>query len=283
MTKARASSPAINKSPLRFPGGKQKVANKIFQLFPVSAAEYREPLVGGGSVFLYARQKEFAARYWINDIDPGLISFWSTVSDHGQKLQLMDDLKKLRNSFSSVDEIEEYYLTTKKEAPETDFRRAIIFFFMNRVTFSGTVHAGGFSKAAATGRFTESSIQRLERLSDWLTDSKITCGDFEPVLQEPGEDVFLFLDPPHLTGSKLYGKNGEWSKFEHGRLADLLKKTTHKFLMTLDDCSAVRNFYSWANISEWNVRYGMTNSGREHKSKLGNELLISNYKLEGNS
>jgi DNA adenine methylase len=110
-----------------------------------------------------------------------------------------------------------------------------------------------------------------------LCDVKITNTDFENVINAAGQDVFLFLDPPYYTASKLYGNRGNLHNFDHQRLCDTLKNTKHKFLITYDDCPQIRNLYSWAQINDWNFQYGMNNCGSEHQSKIGAELFISNY------
>src|SRR6185437_160577 len=77
----RPSSPLHFRSPLRYPGGKQKAIQQIAQRLPKSVREYREPMVDGGSVFLHARAEGIARKYWINDRFTELISFWQTVQD----------------------------------------------------------------------------------------------------------------------------------------------------------------------------------------------------------
>jgi len=44
------------KSVLRYPGGKSKVAQKLISLIPSHIKEFREPMVGGGSVALLLKQ-----------------------------------------------------------------------------------------------------------------------------------------------------------------------------------------------------------------------------------
>lgn len=267
------------RSPLRYPGGKQKAIEQIARMLPDRANEFREPLVGGGSVFFYARSIDFAKSYWINDKFKELASFWQVVQKPTSCKRLVRELEELRTSFSSSDEIKEFFLKSRAESPRSSYRQAFLFFFFNRVTFSGTTRAGGFSSSASLQRFTASSIDRLKPLPEALMDVRITNMDFEQVICEPGNDVFMFLDPPYYTATRLYGKDGSLHEFDHERLAQLLKKTKHRFLITYDDCDEIRRLYSWANIADWKLQYGMNNCNIENVSKIGSELFISNYRV----
>lgn len=55
------------KSPLRYPGGKSRSVCRISQIIP-DFDEFREPFLGGGSVFIYAKQKFPKKKFWVNDI-----------------------------------------------------------------------------------------------------------------------------------------------------------------------------------------------------------------------
>jgi DNA adenine methylase len=265
------------KSPLRYPGGKQKAIQQISEMFPAYADEYREPMVGGGSVYFSARNKNFSKTYWINDLFSELIAFWTCVQDSDTCAKLMVELEQLRSSFGSAEEIKKYFHCARKEEPADSYRMAFLFFFFNRVTFSGTTRAGGFSSEASLSRFTASSIQRLRAMPDALADTKITEMDVHAVIEQPGKDVFIFLDPPYYTANKLYGKNGDLHNFDHERLANTLHASNHRFLITYDDCKEIRNLYSWANTKTWNLQYGMNNCNSENTSKVGSELFITNY------
>ena len=268
---------AAFRSPLRYPGGKQKAIASIAAMLPAEAVEYREPMVGGGSVFFHARKCNFASKYWINDQFADLIAFWRTVQNGETAGKLVSDLERLRARFSGPEEIKRYFLAARLEEPEDEYRRALLFFFFNRVTFSGTTRAGGFSASASMLRFTASSIKRLAAMEQALKDVSITSRDFEEVITAPGDGVFLFLDPPYFTASRLYGRKGSLHDFDHERLAELLKGSAHKFLMTYDDCEEVRRLYGWAHISEWRLQYGMNNCNSDNLSKIGCELFIKNY------
>lgn len=265
------------RSPLRYPGGKQKAVEQIGKHFPHSAGEYREPFVGGGSVYLHAKTIGLSESYWINDAFKELMSFWATVQKPATCARLMKELETLRANFKSSDQIKEYFLEAREEKTRSTYREALLFFFFNRVTFSGTTRAGGFSSAASQTRFTASSIERLSSMPEALQGTRMTSTDFADVIAEPGKDVFIFLDPPYFTAKKLYGHNGALHNFDHLRLAKVLKKTPHRFLITYDDCEEIRDLYKWANIKNWQLQYGMNNCNSERQSKLGSELFISNY------
>jgi DNA adenine methylase len=272
--------PETFRSPLRYPGGKQRAIQQIAEMLPTKVSEYREPMVGGGSVYFYAKTKCFAKKYWINDKFEDLVDFWSVVQDEELCSALQADLKRLKKRLKSPEEIKDYFVRSKSIEPVDKYHRALLFFFYNRVTFSGTTKAGGFSKAASTLRFTDSSIDRLKAMPAALRGTTITNEDFEHVIRKPGKDVFLFIDPPYFTASKLYGKDGSLHDFPHKRLASILKSSGHKFLLTYDDCDEIFDLYaSWANVRS-NIKpwmYGMNNCGADNKCKVGAELFISNY------
>ena len=59
------------RSPFRYPGAKGgKAAPLILSQAPRDYDEYREPFVGGGSIYFAHDQRKHR---WINDIDPDLI------------------------------------------------------------------------------------------------------------------------------------------------------------------------------------------------------------------
>ncbi|MEW6701573.1 MAG: DNA adenine methylase, partial [Bacteroidota bacterium] len=73
------------KSPLRYPGGKSKAIDSISKLIP-DFTEFREPFVGGGSVFVYLKQKFPSRNFWINDIYQNLYHFWNECKENPNKL-----------------------------------------------------------------------------------------------------------------------------------------------------------------------------------------------------
>src|SRR5438045_6326496 len=63
-------------SPLRYPGGKTKALRQIIPYLPARFASYREPFVGGGSLFIHLKQQQPQLDVWINDLNHDLYCFW---------------------------------------------------------------------------------------------------------------------------------------------------------------------------------------------------------------
>ena len=262
------------KSPLRYPGGKSRAVEIIAKIIP-HFDEFREPFLGGGSVFVYVKQRYPDRKYWVNDLYLELYKFWSMTQKDVNIL--IDKVYEWREKYPVGKEL--FQFLNKNMNDFDDLEKAAAFFIFNRVTFSGTTLSGGYSESAFTGRFTESSIKRLNDLAKVINGTTITNCDYEELLKKEGENVFIFLDPPYYSATKsaLYGKNGNLHKsFDHKRFAQNMKNCTHKWLITYDDSDYIRELFHFANVVSWNLTYGMRNI-TENSDQTGKELFISNY------
>lgn len=262
------------RSPLRYPGGKSRAVELIAKLLP-EFDEFREPFLGGGSVFLYAKQRYPNKRFWVNDLYLELFKFWEMSQKDVDSL--ISKIYEWRNQFPVGKDL--YKFLNSNLERFNDLERAVAFFIYNRITFSGTSLSGGFSEHAFTGRFTESSIQRLSQFAKVIKEARITNLDYEALVKAEGKNVFIFLDPPYYSATKsaLYGKNGNMHKsFDHINFAETMRLCKHKWLITYDDSNYIRNLFSFANIIPWDLTYGMRNVTRGSDQK-GKELFISNY------
>lgn len=264
------------KSPLRFPGGKSRAIRQMLPLVP-DFEEYREPMVGGGSLFLALRQKFPRRRYWINDINYELYCFWKVAQACADALA--DAAHRLRQD--TTDGRALFYRLLEQYDTGGEFERAVRFFVLNRITFSGVVDSGGYSEQAFRGRFTHSAIERIRPLGDLLREVRITCEDYAPVVQHAGEKVFIYLDPPYysVAESRLYGKRGALHlSFDHERLQKTLRTVSHRWLLTYDECPYIRALYADYPQLRWTLQYGMNNY-KQPNAPLGRELFIANYDI----
>lgn len=269
---------AFLKSPLRYPGGKSRALKFLKDFFPASFDEYREPFFGGGSVGIYTAQlyKGQNIGYFANDLNYDLYCFWQSLKVNFQ--ELIDGVQKHKETYRDGRTLYSDILTRRNEDLDV-VQRAVDFFILNRITFSGLIDCGGYSQKAYESRFTQSSIERLKSLSNLARIFTFSFDSYEALLRKDGNNVFIFLDPPYLGASKsrLYGKKGDLHiSFDHQRLCKLLKSTKHKFLLTYDDNQEIRELYKDFYLKEWNLQYGMNNF-RQVSVSAGKELLIYNF------
>lgn len=265
------------KSPLRYPGGKSRAITIMSKFIP-EYDEYREPFLGGGSLYIYLKQRFPDKKYWINDIYVPLFHFWNESKNNPVKL--LEIVSKWKTHFKEGKKLHRYL---RENIDSFDnIHKAAAFFVFNRITFSGTTESGGYSEGSFTGRFTDSSIERVRLFSKILKNTKVTNSDYSEVIQKPGESVFMYLDPPYFSATKsaLYGKNGNLHKtFDHELFAENMRKCEHRWLITYDDCEYINDLFSFANIIKWDLKYGMRNI-TNNSDQTGKELFISNYLLQ---
>ena len=117
----------IMKQIFRYPGGKSKAIKFIKPFFDCCPhQEYREPFIGGGSVFL---SKKNVKRNWINDLDKELIAFYKVIKNPQQRELLIKELLKIKVNRETYD----YFFKLK---PTSLIDKAIRFYFLNRCSFS---------------------------------------------------------------------------------------------------------------------------------------------------
>jgi DNA adenine methylase len=266
------------KSPLRYPGGKSRAVQRIYRILPQEFDEYREPFVGGGSLFIYLKQQRPDLKIWINDLNLELYYFWLNAQLDSE--QLAKEVEKTKKQQTNGQKLFNE-MVNADISMLTELERAVRFFILNRITFSGVVESGGYSQLAYETRFTPSSIDRLAEVGKVLEGVTITHKDYSELLKDDDERIFTFLDPPYFTTSKskLYGKNGTLhTGFDHEAFAREMKKCKQLWLITYDESPGVRVNFAFAKICihPWQLQYGMNNY-KQVKAEKGNELFIANY------
>lgn len=269
---------------LRYPGGKSKHVHKILQYFYDQEKEYREPFVGGGSVYLGGSQ---FSNSWINDLDPEVCDLWrmvkkehhsliSLIKEHTKVLDHCQDKRKIKEAVALWNQI-------KSDTNNEIFPAGYRFLFLSKTCFNGVVTAGPTGGIAQNGDYNlmsrwagRQTIRRICQIHERLIDCRVTGYSWEEVVAEPGKDVALYLDPPYLEkGEQCYQKF--FTLEDHRKLAEVVTACPHRYIVTVDDVPEVRN--AWSDCGVPNSRlipetwlYSMT--GSRKKNKNGKELFI---------
>lgn len=263
-----------NISPLRYPGGKTRACKKldiiINEHFDISNFNnIISPFFGGGSFEFYIQNK-YGLNIIANDKFTPLYNFWKIC-----KLNKENLCKQLYTKINLINK-EKFSNLRENIMKETNkLNQSIMYFIINRCSFSGATLSGGFSLEASKKRFTKSSIDKINNLD--LTYYDISNLDFEEfinnlyskdsILQNSN---LLFLDPPYYLekASILYGNNGDMhDTFNHDKLYNCLLNKKN-WVMTYNNCEYIKKLYKDFKIIETNWSYGM------NKSKKSSEIVI---------
>lgn len=188
--------------------------------------------------------------------------------------KLVNQIKKTyaKNLLKKIDLIDKEEFTNLREKimeEKNKLNQSIMYFIINRCSFSGATLSGGFSLEASKKRFTKSSIDRIKKLE--LTYYDIYNLDFEEFINNnQDEKNLIFLDPPYYLekASTLYGNNGDMhDTFDHDKLYKCLSKKKNWF-MTYNNCEYIKKLYKDFKIIETSWSYGM------NKSKKSSEIVI---------
>ncbi len=248
------------RSPLRYPGGKNRAVKSIYSLIPVNETKLCSPFLGGGSIELICTTK---MQVHGADIFEPLTAFWRVLLAHPELLAQRVE------QYYPLTKVKFYYLQKRFIQLTDEVERAAAFYVLNRSSFSGTTLSGGMSPEHP--RFTPSAIARLRSFK--ADNFQVEHADYRDVIPKH-DDAFLYLDPPYMNGQALYGVKGSTHKtFDHRALAELLRKRG-RWLMSYNDCPEIRELYKDNSIVSIAWLYGMS------KDKQSKEVLISSHDLD---
>lgn len=280
----------------RYPGGKTRkhIREWILSHRPSGVKEYREPFVGGGGIYFAMFDP---GKRWINDRHEGLVSVYRALAERPKEFiakcrevapaQEGEELTEPgpRGNARYPKRMSDVFHKVKLD---TECDQAFRYYYVNRTVFGGRVNYDIPSRLyfSNPGGWNITAGDELSNAASHIEGTRITCGDFEPLLSEPGEDVWVYCDPPYAVNtdfsptSQLY-QHG-FSRDCHKRFAEAVAASPHKVCISYDDDpdGFIRELFSGPqfHIQEATWTYcGSTND----KKEIGKELLILNYEPPG--
>ena len=248
-------------SPLRYPGGKSKLAEYMLSnTQPWQMDTFVEIFAGGGSLGLSLLDGGRIRQLILNDTDPDVYAFWKTVvDDPGYLIARTMDTVPTRELFFKAKE------NLGKDISQKE--RAWYFFLVNRTAFSVIQMANPMRDI--TCRWNPENLSgRIRRIASMKDRIKLcsmdACGFIEQYAYWT-TDTTLFIDPPYYgKGKVLYPK--AFDKEDHERLADMLNSLYTGFdgpdmIITYDQCPEIEALYPWADVQQINRIYSCKRQG----------------------
>ncbi len=257
-------------SPVRWPGGKSRLADTIVSYLGEHVA-YVEPCCGGAWVF-WRKPREMSKSEILNDADGELINFYYELHKRGKRLLAeVDAMPYSRGLFSRM----------LAERPRSRFRRAVRFWYLDRVAF-GAKQRGASYGVKVTGRtyvLPNRVLAGLDEIIERMRGVAFESVDVVRLLALYDRRTTLFyLDPPYYGLSQAYAC--QFGESDHARLATSLRAIKGSFLLSYNDCREVRRLYRGLHLKQLTTRYTIGSNARSAAAgSVGKELLISNRPL----
>lgn len=260
------------KSPLRYPGGKTYALKHIMPYIEcVEHDEYREPFLGGGSVFFAKKKVQYNI---LNDLESEIINFYIAILNDEMRSELISRFEK------EVANKERHH-EVKQMQPTTPLERAFKTYYLNRTSYCGIINAPAWGYAEGKSSPPKNWGKFLENAAEKLRGVELYPLDYADILALPekGKNVLTYLDPPYFHTDQKRAYTKPFTADDHLRLANDLVHYPHKFCLSYDDCPEVRELYKWANVYDVSWLYN-TDNKPGGKRKACKELIITNYEVK---
>ncbi len=267
----------VNYSPLRYPGGKSKIAPLIRLIIENSKKQnitYIEPFAGGAGVALDLLLNGTAKQIVINDYDKAIYSFWRALKESPQEL-----IDRIQNVPLTIDEWrhqKEIY-NTRNRTYSIDLGFAV--FYLNRTNRSGILTAGPIGGYEQTGNYLMNArynpvilTQRIEEIAKYRKQIAVYNKDIrsfiDNIIPRYPTSSFVYFDPPYyVNGQRLY-KNA-LSPSDHSKIASrIINGVKCQWIITYDDVPELRKIYAGFPQGVYTLNYSAANKGK------GSELMI---------
>lgn len=264
-------------TPLRYPGGKGKLAPFIKQLFrhnDLCDGTYVEPYAGGSSVALTLLLEGYAWEVVINDIDELIYAFWKSVLDDTETIsrKIHDTPVNMKVWYKQKQvhlHPEQYSITDVGFAT----------FFLNRTNRSGILQAGVIGGKNQNGPFKmdarfnkKDMLERIKLIAKYKNRIKLFNQDASKIIKTiipklPLKSL-IYFDPPYFNKGKSLYKN-YYLLSDHANIAALIRALPYPWIVTYDNVPEIKKLYKGEAYVEYDISYSA------HISRIrGSEVMF---------
>lgn len=263
-------------SPLRYPGGKLKVADYVKQLMEVNdlkGGTYIEPYAGGASVALSLLFDKYAGKIKINDKDRAIYAFWYAVLNDTENLcRMIQDTPVTMDVWLVQHELQKH----KDEADLLELGFST--FFLNRTNRSGILNGGVIGGKEQRGEWRidarynkKDLISRIEHIAGYTDLIELTSMDAVTLIKRykrtPAAKTFCYLDPPYyVKGQDLY--LNYYRDEDHKDIAAAIKKFKGQWIISYDAVDFISGLYKDYRQKEYYLSYSAGNPSK------GKEIMV---------
>lgn len=267
----------IHKTPLRYPGGKARLApfaRRLLQLNALCDGQYAEPYAGGAGIAVDLLLTEHVRGIHLNDACHHVYCFWRAILTSPEYLcRRATNVRVTPNTWRRQRAI---LLDPHNHSPE---EVGFAFLFLNRTNRSGIMSGGMIGGLQQSGkwridaRFYRAELtRRIEQIAEYAHRIFVYNMDAEEfvrsVVNKLNGKCCVYYDPPYYeAGQRLYLNN--YKPHDHARISSLIQnETRHHWFLTYDNQKAIRSLYSSRRQRRFRLNYSAA------ASRVGTELMV---------
>jgi DNA adenine methylase len=240
-------------SPLRYPGGKARLAPYIRAVIEHNGLDdghYAEPYAGGASVALDLIFNEFVRFIHINDFDRSVFAFWYAVLNDTDEI-----CYRTKHCPLTVDEWRRQRSVQLSKSSVSLRELGFSTFFLNRTSRSGIVASSGViggndqrGRWKIDARFNRSDlvrrIRRIAEMGDRISLTNLDAIDFLATLSGAlPEKSLTYLDPPYYVMGRRRLYANYYNADDHADIAKLLEACPFRWLVSYDYTPEILELY----------------------------------------
>lgn len=266
------------KTPLRYPGGKQKVWRFISEMLSANdldGGHYVEPYAGGAGVAMELLLSGQVKCIHLNDSCPAVFAFWHSVIHEPDEM-----CRRIRCASLTVKEWKKQKDIYRHPDQHNCIDLGYAVLFLNRCNRSGIMNGGIIGGKKQNGpwkidaRFSRNDlIARIERIASRSSSIKIRNWDAERYLIQyvsrlPQESL-IYCDPPYFNkADRLY--ENHYTPADHSRLARTIQTKLNGayWMVSYDNAPEIFEHYSKRRSFTYSLQY---NAARAYK---GSEVFV---------
>lgn len=238
-------------SPLRYPGGKGRLAQYVIDLIEMNdltGGHYVETYAGGAGIAISLLYLEYASHIHLNDVDPAVHAFWKAVTEQ------TDEMAKLvRDTPLTLEErLRQKAIYRDPESPTLELGYAT--FFLNRTNRSGIIHGGVIGGNAQAGTYKIDArynraelVRRIEKVGSYAPRISLYRKDAKDFIAQDLKAVtgkaLVYLDPPYYAnGHRLY--RNTYKHDDHAEIAKAVSTIKQPWIVSYDNAPQIKALYS---------------------------------------
>ena len=262
----------VHFTPLRYPGGKGKLAAYVKRLMKANHlldGEYVEPYAGGAAIALELLLHEFVTRIHINDISRPVYAFWRSVLHQTDGLcRLITDTPLTVKSWDAQKKVFSH------QDDHDDLGLGFATFFLNRTNRSGIFNGGIIGGRNQTGRWKIDArynatelVHRIESIASLRRRISLTRQDAlrflrAGIVRWPARTL-IYLDPPYyVKGRDLY--YDFYQHEDHAEIAEFVTQeiVRQKWIVSYDNVPPICDLYEKCGYAVYDIAYSARSARR---------------------